>query len=109
MAARWQWSPLRCVDSLKTLITPFLPFTSQKLHELLGYDGYIAGPLLFREYSEADGNSHRVLTGDYETWVGEWAPSALPPGQQLQQPTPLFKKLDESVVAEELARLGATV
>ena len=103
------YTALRCVDSLKTLITPFLPFTSQKLHELLGYDGYIAGPLLFREYTEADGNSHRVLTGDYETWVGEWAPSALPPGQKLQQPVPLFKKLDESVVAEELARLGAAV
>jgi methionyl-tRNA synthetase len=106
-AATVLYTALRCVDSLKTLITPFLPFTSQKLHELLGYDGYIAGPLLFREYSEADGNSHRVLTGDYETWVGEWAPSALPPGQKLQQPVPLFKKLDDSVVAEELARLGA--
>jgi methionyl-tRNA synthetase len=101
------YTALRCVDSMKTLITPFLPFTSQKLHELLGYDGFIAGPLLFREYTEADGNRHRVLTGDYETWVGTWAPSALPPGQKLQQPAPLFKKLDESVVAEELARLGA--
>jgi methionyl-tRNA synthetase len=102
------YTALRCVDSLKTLITPFLPFTSQKLHELLGYQGYIAGPLLFREYTEADGNTHRVLTGDYQTWVGSWTPSALPPGQRLQQPAPLFKKLDESVAAEELARLGAT-
>src|SRR5215216_741082 len=101
------YAALRCVDNLKTLITPFLPFTSQKLHELLGYDGFIAGPLLFREYTEANGNTHRVLTGDYETWVGTWAPSALPAGQKLQQPAPLFKKLDESVVAEELARLGA--
>ena len=24
---------LRCVDGLKTLFTPFLPFTSQKVHE----------------------------------------------------------------------------
>jgi methionyl-tRNA synthetase len=101
------YTALRCVDSLKTLITPFLPFTSQKLHELLGYQGSIAGPLLFREYTEADDSTHRVLTGDYETWVGSWTPSALPPGQKLQQPAPLFKKLDESVVAEELARLGA--
>src|SRR5581483_11067226 len=29
---------LRCVDSLKTLFTPFLPFSSQALHELLGYE-----------------------------------------------------------------------
>src|SRR6266545_2205745 len=100
---------LRCVDSLKVMMTPFLPFTSQKLHELLGYEGYIAGPLLFREYAEEDGSTHRVLTGDYDTWIGRWAPSALPVGQKLQQPAPLFKKLDESVVADELARLGATV
>src|SRR5207248_2322829 len=36
---------LRCVDSLKTLLAPFLPFTSQLVHELLGYDGYLGGPL----------------------------------------------------------------
>jgi methionyl-tRNA synthetase len=98
---------LRCVDNLKTLMTPFLPFSSQRLHELLGYAGYIAGPLLFREYTEEDGSAHRVLTGDYDTWVGRWEPSALPPGQKLLQPAPLFKKLDEKVVAEELARLEA--
>jgi len=96
---------LRCVDSLKVMMTPFLPFTSQKLHELLGYEGYIAGPLLFREYAEEDGSTHRVLSGDYDTWIGRWAPSALPVGQKLQQPAPLFKKLDESVVEQELARL----
>jgi methionyl-tRNA synthetase len=34
---------LRLVDSLKTLLAPFLPFTSQRVHELLGYEGWIAG------------------------------------------------------------------
>jgi methionyl-tRNA synthetase len=104
-AASILYVALRCVDSLKILTTPFLPFTSQKLHELLGYEGYIAGPLLFREESEEDGSTHRVLTGDYGTWIGRWEPSALPVGQKLQPPAPLFKKLDESVVDEELARL----
>jgi methionyl-tRNA synthetase len=47
-----------------------------------------------------------VLTGDYAEWAGRWEPSALPIGQKLGQPTPLFKKLDESVVEQELARLG---
>jgi methionyl-tRNA synthetase len=46
-----------------------------------------------------------VLTGDYSGWVGAWQPSELPPGQQLREPVPLFKKLDESVVEEELARM----
>ncbi len=105
-AATILYVALRCVDNLKTLMTPFLPFTSQKLHELLGYTGYIAGPLLFRQAVEEDGSAHRVLTGDYTTWSGRWEPSALPVGQKLQTPVPLFKKLDESVVEEELARLG---
>jgi methionyl-tRNA synthetase len=99
------YTALRTVDSLKTLLTPFLPFSSQALHELLGYEGWLAGPLEFREIDE-DGQRHTVLTGDYENWVGSWEPSDLPPGRPLREPKPLFKKLDaEKVVAEELARL----
>jgi methionyl-tRNA synthetase len=97
---------LRLVDSLKTLLAPFLPFTSQKVHELLGYDGWIAGPLEFRTESEEDGSTHEVLTGDYESWVGSWAPSELPAGQKLREPEPLFRKLPPETAAEELARLG---
>jgi methionyl-tRNA synthetase len=104
-AATILYVALRCVDNLKTLITPFLPFTSQQLHELLGYEGYIAGPLEFREYTEDNNSSHRVLTGDYASWIGSWTPSVLPIGQQLREPKPLFKKLDEKIVAEELARM----
>jgi methionyl-tRNA synthetase len=97
---------LRCVDSLKTLLAPFLPFTSQVVHELLGHQGYLAGPLEYRDESEEDGSTHRVLTGDYGSWVGGWAPSALRPGQALREPRPLFAKLDpEAVVAEELERM----
>ena len=95
---------LRCVDSLKVLLTPFLPFTSQVLHELLGYDGYLAGPLAFREVTEEDGQTHEVLTGDYGSWVGSWKPSELAPGQQLREPRPLFRKLDpDEVLARDLA------
>jgi methionyl-tRNA synthetase len=99
---------LRLVDSLKILFTPFLPFTSQTLHELLGYEGLLAGPLEFREVSDEDGSTHEVLTGDYDGWVGRWVPSELPPGQPLREPKPLFRKLDaENVVAEELERMSA--
>jgi methionyl-tRNA synthetase len=94
---------LRCVDSLKVLLTPFLPFTCQALHELLGYDGYLAGPLEFREVTEEDGRTHEVLTGDYSGWVGRWEPSELPAGQELREPRPLFVKLDpDEVLAREL-------
>jgi len=98
---------LRIVDSLKILLSPFLPFTSQTLHELLGHDGWIAGPLEFRDVTEEDGRTHTVLTGDYGSWIGRWEPSELVPGQPLRHPRPLFKKLDPSVADEELARMGA--
>ncbi|MGH2921770.1 MAG: methionine--tRNA ligase, partial [Gaiellaceae bacterium] len=99
---------LRSIDNLKTLFTPFLPFSSQRLHELLGYEGQIAGPLEFRVVEE-EGDSHEVLTGDYGSWEGAWSPSELPPGQALSAPEPLFKKLDaEKVVADELARMQQT-
>jgi methionyl-tRNA synthetase len=99
---------LRAIDSLKVLLTPFLPFSSQRLHHLLGHDGLLAGSLEFRTVVEEAGREHVVLTGDYETWVGRWEPSSLRPGQALREPSPLFVKLDpEQVVADELARMEA--
>jgi methionyl-tRNA synthetase len=98
---------LRAIDDLKLLLTPFLPHSAQALHELLGYDGWLAGPLEFREVAE-EGGTHVVLTGDYAGWSGRWQASALPPGQRLREPHPLFRKLDaEAVVSEELARMEA--
>ncbi len=35
-----------------------------------------------------------------------WKPSELKPGQKLNQPAPLFKKLEPSVAEEERERLG---
>jgi methionyl-tRNA synthetase len=96
---------LRMVDSLKTIFTPFLPFSSQRLHELLGYEGWIAGPLEVREIEEDGGERHTILTGDYVSWIGSWQPSELPSGQKLREPEPLFRKLDPGIVDEELARL----
>jgi len=105
-AATVLYVALRCVDSLKTLFAPFLPFTSQTVHELLGYDGVLGGTLAFETETEEDGSSHDVLTGDYSGAAGSWAPSELPPGRKLREPVPLFRKLAPETAAEELARLG---
>lgn len=98
------YSALCCIDDLKILLTPFLPFSSQRLHEALGYSGTIAGQPDFRSIAES-GASHDVLTGDYATWTGRWAHTSLPPGQKLREPKALFKKLDDAVVEEELKRM----
>jgi methionyl-tRNA synthetase len=46
-----------------------------------------------------------MLTHDHTGADGACAKSELPPGQALRVPAPLFKKLDESVIEEEYARL----
>jgi methionyl-tRNA synthetase len=105
-AARALYVALRVIDNLKMMFCPFLPHSSQRLHEYLGYDGYIAGPLEFREVTEANGKTHRVLTCSPKTWIGHWEPGHLPAGQALRKPEPLFKKLDPKIVDEELARMS---
>jgi methionyl-tRNA synthetase len=108
-AASVLYTALRAIDNLKILLAPFLPFSSQRLHATLGYAGQISGTLHFSEMAErtagGETRTHRVLTGDYSKREGRWVPSALAAGQPFQPPQPLFKKLDDSVVAEELARL----
>ena len=93
------------IDNLKMLLAPFLPFSSQKLHHLLGYDGQLCG----RQYTETipeETRSHLVLRFEGTASTGRWSASQLAPGQVLRQPSPLFKKLDDSIVDEELARLA---
>jgi methionyl-tRNA synthetase len=79
-AATSLYVALSVIAQLKTTLYPFLPFSSQKVHEYLGYDGKIE---------------------DYG-----WKPQELPPGQKLREPKPLFKKLDESIIEEETRRIG---
>jgi methionyl-tRNA synthetase len=57
------------------------------------------------EYQE-ETRSHRALTYDHTGAIGTWTKSALPLGQALREPAPLFKKLDESLIEEEYARLA---
>ena len=89
---------LRSVDNLKTMLTPFLPFSSQRLHRMLGYDDVIAPQPEVKEHAQ-DGVTHTVLTGTYES-ADRWRPSQLEPGRTLPPPEALFKRLDE--VQEEL-------
>ncbi len=74
------WTAIVVISRLKTMFYPFLPFSSQKVHEYLGFDGSV----------EEQG----------------WRPQSPQPGQPLRQPQPLFTKLDESVIDEETRRIG---
>jgi len=66
--------------ALKTALYPYLPFSSAKLHTMLGFSGTVD--------------------------EGGWIASPVPAGRKLPPPEPLFLKLDDSIVTEETARLG---
>jgi methionyl-tRNA synthetase len=97
---------LHAIDNLKMILAPTLcvPHTAQKLHEYLGYEGQLFGTQHVVEYQE-ETRAHQALTYDNSDAIGIWTPSQLPPAQPLRPPAPLFKKLDESVIEEEYARL----
>ncbi len=105
-AAKSVYTALKAIDSLKVLFAPFLPFTSEQLHQYLGYDGKLFGSQRVETYPDAKLGQHTTLTYDPAGATGRWAPSDLKPGQPLRQPGPLFKKLEEKIVEEERARLG---
>jgi methionyl-tRNA synthetase len=107
-AAKTIYTALRAIDSLKVIFAPFLPFTSERLHHFLGYDTTLFGEQYIEEVKDSLG-THNVIRyrdvpqTDKQT---QWQSSKLEPNKLLRQPTPLFKKLEESVIEEERARLG---
>ncbi len=109
-AARSVYTAMQAIDWLKLLFSPFLPHTSEKLHQFLGYDKPLYGELITKEVAD-DLSTHTVML--YEPGealsaenVDLWEPVELAPGKTFLQPSPLFQKLDHSIVDEERARLG---
>jgi len=74
------YTALCVINALKVALYPFLPFSSQTIHEYLGMAGAV----------EATG----------------WEARRLEPGTLLQQPEPLFRKIELPVVEGD-ARLSA--
>lgn len=98
---------LQVVSDANTLLTPFLPHSAQKVHELLGGTGVHAPMPSIVEVEDLDGGpAYPVLTGDY-TGGARWESVPLVAGTPLAAPKPVFRKLEPSVVEEELERLGS--
>ena len=99
---------LQVVSDCNVLLTPFLPHAAQKIHELLGGTGVHAPMPELREVFDLDGGpDYPIITGDY-TQGARWESVPLPVGRPLAPPKPVFRKLDPSIVDEELARLSAS-
>jgi methionyl-tRNA synthetase len=102
-AALTVFTALKAIDSLKVLFSPVLPFSAERLHTFFGYETPLFGEQYIEEIQDALG-THKGLR--YRPLgSGQWKPSQLKPAQKLRQPSPLFKKLDESLIEEEIGRL----
>ena len=80
-AARSLYTVIAAINGLKVALWPYLPFSCERLHGYLGYD--------------------TPITQDGWQFV---RPAA---GQALREPSPLFAKLDSSVIEEEEERLAS--
>jgi methionyl-tRNA synthetase len=100
---------LQAVRDCNTILTPFLPHAAQQVHELLGGTGVWSGLPEVREVSEEGNADYPVIQGDYAAAAARWHSIPIEVGTPLQAPTVIFRKLDPSIVEEELARLEAEV
>lgn len=102
---RTLYTAIQAISALKTLFAPILPFTSQQLHQMLGEEGQLFGAPQIATLQETS-RDHVALTYDDTHATGFWGYQPVPTGRQLPKPAPLFRKLDEAIADEELARLS---
>jgi methionyl-tRNA synthetase len=104
-AGKTVYTALRVIDSLKTLLAPILPFSSEELQAGFGYKNPLFGTQRIEPRTDSLG-SQPVLVYDPTGAAGKWEPSRLEPGRPLAEPKPLFRKLLPDIVEQERARLG---
>jgi len=96
----------QCVSDLNLILSPFLPFSANEIDRALGGKGDVAPMPRIEEVDGLDGEpGYPIITGDY-SGAPSWERHPLVVGTPVEKPTPVFRKLDPSVIEEELARLG---
>ncbi|MFT3944591.1 MAG: methionine--tRNA ligase [Ancrocorticia sp.] len=97
------------VSDLNTMMSVFLPHSSNAIDVVLGGAGDLAPMPRLVEVEDLDGGDpYPIITGDY-TNLRPWASVPVVPGTPISKPKGVFQKLDESVVEEELDRLRGTI
>ncbi len=107
------WTALQVVSDCNVMLTPFLPFTAQRVHETLGRTGVWAAQPEIEEVVDdipvhlvgvglpPEGHPYPIITGDYTAQQAVWERVEVTPGTPLNKPKPLVAKLDP-----ELATTG---
>ena len=107
------WTLAQAVADLNLMLSPFLPHAANDIDRVMGGSGEIAPMPHIEEVEELDPqvlpadfegrDGYPIITGDY-TKVPTWERHPITPGTPIAKPTPVFVKLDEAIVEEELAR-----
>ncbi len=101
----------QCVLDCNTLLSPFLPHSSNKVWAAYGGQGeFMPMPRIdhVEDLDPDDGAGlgfYPIITGDYSA-TPPWERRSIVAGTPVAKPTPIFTKLDPAVVDEELARLA---
>lgn len=98
------------VSDLNLMMSPFLPTSANAVDKVMGGTGEVAPMPHIEEVTDLDvrnddgsERTYPIITGDYST-APTWERHLVEVGREVAKPTPVFVKLDESVVDEELAR-----
>lgn len=95
------------VRDANTMLAPFLPHSAQQVHEALGGKGTFAPMPVISEVDDLDRAERRypIIEGDYSAQHGTWHRHDVVPGTPIPEPSPIFTKLDDSIVEAELERM----
>ena len=100
----------QCVLDCNTLLSPFLPHSANEVWRALGGEGEFMPMPRIEQVDDLEPDNgaglttYPVITGDYSA-TPRWESRPVVVGAPVAKPTPIFTKLDPSVVEEELARL----
>ena len=99
----------QAVSDCTTMMSPFLPHSSNQVHTAMGGHGQIAPMPHIEEVADLDGGEgYPIITGDY-SGTPRWGSRPITVGTPIGPPSPIFTKLDPSVVDDELGRLAGDV
>ena len=108
----------QAVTDLNLMLSPFLPHAANDVDRVLGGSGRIAPMPRIEEVAELDPEylpeafdgrtGYPIITGDYQD-APTWGRHPVTVGTPVAKPTPVFTKLDESIVEAELARYAGSV
>ena len=108
----------QAVTDLNLMLSPFLPHAANDVDRVLGGSGRIAPMPRIEEVAELDPQylpeafdgrtGYPIITGDYQD-APTWGRHPVTVGTPVAKPTPVFTKLDESIVDAELARYAGSV